>query len=251
MRLVALALLLGGCGVELEHGLDERSANEVTSALEAGGISADKEPEDGQANAYKVVVTRADQARAFQLLEAHDLPRRGQRGLADTFPSGGLMPSPVEDRARYGAALAAELERSLDEIPGVVSARVHLALPPDEPMFADSARARPTASVLLKLDRDGRIADGEVKRLVAGAVHGLQIADVSVVTTSAVQGPSGPVLARVGPLSVAKGSERLTTVLAASGLGVILLLALGLVLVSWRLGNLRRQLPVRTPPPSR
>src|SRR5437016_5929773 len=55
-----LVCALAGCGVELEHGLDERQANEVVSVLESAGISADKTPEDGQANAYKIVVARAE-----------------------------------------------------------------------------------------------------------------------------------------------------------------------------------------------
>ena len=66
--------------------------------------SADKVAEDGQANAYKIVVTRAESGRAFSLLESRDLPRRALRGLSDTFTGGTLLPSPVEDRARYGAA---------------------------------------------------------------------------------------------------------------------------------------------------
>jgi type III secretion protein J len=123
------AFALSGCGVELEHGLDERQANEVTAVLESSGIAADKIAEDNNANAYKIVVPRAEAGRAFSLLESRDLPRRAMRGLSDTFAGGTLLPSPVEDRARYAAALAVELERSLEEIPGVVSARVHLALP--------------------------------------------------------------------------------------------------------------------------
>ena len=131
-------------------GLDERQANEVESVLESAGIAADKVAEDNGANAYKIVVPRAEAGRAFSLLEARDLPRRALRGLSDTFAGGTLLPSPVEDRARYAAALGVELERSLEEIPGVVSARVHLALPPRSRSSATPRTARPTASVLLK-----------------------------------------------------------------------------------------------------
>ena len=101
---LSLALALTGCGVELEHNLDERQANEVASVLESSGIAADKAVEDGNANAYKIVVARSEAGRAFSLLEARDLPKRSLRGLSDTFAGGTLLPSPVEDRARYGAA---------------------------------------------------------------------------------------------------------------------------------------------------
>jgi type III secretion protein J len=239
--LLASALVLAGCGVELEHGLDERQANEVASVLESAGIAADKVAEDGQANAYKIVVGRAESGRAFSLLESRDLPRRALRGLSDTFSGGTLLPSPVEDRARYGAALAVELERSLEEIPGVVSARVHLALPPDESLVGDAAHTRPTASVLLKTAHALPLADNDVRRLVAGAVHGLATADVGVVVAAATIEPGAAPLDRVGPLRVARESRTLTAALATSGLVIILLLSLGLVFAALRLGQLRRR----------
>src|SRR4029077_15575626 len=145
-----LLLSVAGCGVELEHDLDERQANEVASVLESAGISADKVAEDNKTSAYKIVVPRAESGRPSALCEARALPRRSLRGLSDTFAGGTLLPSPVEDRARYAAALAAELARSLAEVTGVVAARVPLALPAEEPLIGDAAHARPTASVLLK-----------------------------------------------------------------------------------------------------
>ncbi len=239
--LLASALVLGGCGVELEHGLDERQANEVASVLESAGIAADKVAEDGHENAYKIVVGRAESGRAFALLESRDLPRRALRGLSDTFGGGTLLPSPIEDRARYGAALAVELERSLEEIPGVVSARVHLALPPDESLVGDAAHTRPTASLLIKTAHALPLADNDLKRLVAGAVHGMAPADVGVVVAAATVEPGAAPLDRVGPLRVARESRTLTAALATSGLVVILLLSLGLVFAALRLGQLRRR----------
>ncbi len=241
LTLLLGAATLAGCGVELEHDLDERQANEVASVLESSGIAADKVAEDNNTSAYKIVVPRAEAGRAFSLLESRDLPRRSLRGLSDTFAGGTLLPSPVEDRARYAAALGVELERSLEEIPGVVSARVHLALPPEEPLVGDSAHARPTASVLLKTAHAIALTDGDVKRLVAGAVHGLAAADVGVVVATAAVDSAAPPYDRVGPLRVARESRTLTAALATSGLVVILLLSLGLVFAALRLGQLRRR----------
>jgi type III secretion protein J len=251
--LAAVVLLGGGCGLELEHGLDERQANEIVAVLEQAGVAADKAPEEGQSDAYKIVVPRSEAGRAFALLEARDLPRRGQRGLAETFAKDSLLPSPIEDRARWSAALAAELERTLQRVPGVAAARVHLALPPEEPLVGASAHARPTASVLI---RSGRgpvgIADADVKRLVAGAVPGLQSADVGVVMAGAALEPAVPPFERVGPLRVARESRTLTATLATSALGLIVLLALGLAYTAMRLGQLRRRSRAGAPePPAR
>lgn len=239
--LIALVLPMFGCGIELEHGLDERQANEVATLLESAGVSADKEAEEGQANAYKIVVARGEAGRAFALLESRDLPRRDQRGLAETFAAAGLLPSAVEERARYGAALAAELERSLQAVPGVISARVHLALPPDEPLAGESAHARATASVLLKSASQLPIADADVKRLVAGAINGLSPSDVSVVVAGGVSAPPPPPFERVGPVRVAKESRPLVAALATSGLAIILLLSLAVIYASVRVGRLRRR----------
>jgi type III secretion protein J len=241
-RYAIFCCALAGCGVELEHGLDERQANEIAAVLEQAGVAADKLPEEGQASGYKIVVPRGEAGRAFALLEARDLPRRGQRGLAETFGKDTLLPSPVEDRARYAAALAAELERTLEAVPGVTTARVHLALPPEESLVGDAAHARPTAAVLLKTTpRTPALAEADVKRLVAGAVPGLQSADVGVVITGGAAEPSPPPFERVGPLRVARESRTLTATLATSALGLILLLSLGLAYTALRLGQLRRR----------
>lgn len=245
--LSALAVLAGGCGVELEHGLNERQANQVAAVLEAAGVAADKVPEEGTNEVYKIVVARGEAGRAFALLEARDLPRREQRGLSDTFAAGSLLPSATEDRARYGAALAAELERTLEGVPGVVGARVHLALPPDEPLVGGAAQTRPTASVLLKTAGALPLADGDVQKLVAGAVPSLQAADVSVVRAAGVADPTAPPLERVGPLRVARDSRTMAATLATSGLLVIFLLAVGLVLTALRLGQLRRRVRALEP----
>jgi type III secretion protein J len=252
-KLVVTVLLLAmsGCGVELEHGLDERQANQVATLLESNGIAADKVAED-TGGAYQIEVASGDAARAFRLLEAHDLPRRNQKGLAETFAEASLLPSPVEERARLAAALGAELERTLDELPNVVAARVHLALPTDDPLFSEAPPARATASVLLKSRGPLSVGEADVQRLVAGAVPALAAADVSVVMTSlsasdapAVDssGRAGQLgaLGRVGPFSVARGSRTALATLATSGLVLILLLALGLVLAAIRLGRLRRR----------
>ena len=126
-------------------------------------------------------------------------------------------------------------------MPGVTSARVHLALPPEETLVGEAAHARPTASVLLKTHRALAVADADVRRLVAGAVNGLQPADVGVVIAPGAVDPGAPPLDHVGPVRVAHESRTLTAALAASGLVIILLLSLGLVFAALRLGQLRRR----------
>ena len=77
---------------------------------------------------------------------------------------------------------------------------------------------------------------------MAGAVTGLQSADVGVVVAAGIIEPGAAPLDRVCPLRVAHESRALTAALATSGLAVILLLSLALVFASLRLGQLRRRL---------
>ncbi len=234
-----MVVLACGCGVELEHGLDERQANQVAALLEGAGIRADKLP-DSTRGVYLISVSRSDSVRAFALLETHDLPRAPGKGLAETFAEPSLVPSPVEERARLAAAHAAELERTLADLPGVASARVHVALPVVDPFGIEPPSARPTASVLLKL-RGAAPAEATVQRIVAGAVPGLQVADVTVIGAPAPESDQAPALDRFGPVSVARGSRTTLAALAGSGLGLLVLLALSLVWAARRIGRLRRR----------
>ncbi len=236
--LIASLLVCAGCGVELEHGLDERQANQVAALLEGAGLSADKLADDQ--GGYKIVVGRGEVARAFALLESRDLPRRGQKGLAETFADSSLMPSAVEERARYAAALSAELERTLEAMPGVIAARVHLALPADDPLSA-APRTRPTASVLLKSRAPAPASEADVRRLVAGAVPTLAAADVSVVFAAAPLDEGPPPLDHFGPLRLSHDSRPTATALASVSLALILLLSIALVLTTLRHANLKRR----------
>jgi len=238
---VAACVALAGCGVELEHGLDERQANEVVTALDRAGLAADKVADEAP-GAFKVVVARGDAAQAFRVLEAHALPRRAQKGVGEAFADRGLLPSATAEHARLAASLAADLERTLEALPGVTAARVHLALPEDDPLHANAARPRPSASVLLRARKGAPLVESEVRRIVAGAIEGMQAADVGVVIAVEEEAPAAPELAQVGPLRVARSSRSTAIALGASALAVIFALALALVAGALRLNTLRRRL---------
>ncbi|HEY5452157.1 MAG TPA: hypothetical protein VIQ54_25555, partial [Polyangia bacterium] len=49
MVFAVAALAAAGCSTNILHGIDERSANEATAALERAGIGAEKLPDEGAA----------------------------------------------------------------------------------------------------------------------------------------------------------------------------------------------------------
>ncbi len=232
--------LAAGCGVELEHGLDERQANQIASLLEDRGITADKLRDDGT-DGWKLVVPRAELGRAFQLLEANDLPRRGRRGLTETLADRGLLPSLGEEQARIESARGVEIERTLERIPGVLSARVHLALP--DPGRLDGPQPPARASVLLRTDRELGVKEASLRALVSGAVSGLAEHEVSLVVARAQVPPDASVLEPVGPLRVARGQKGRVVAIAASGLALLVALGAALLVTAFRLSRPREAAP--------
>lgn len=224
----ALALAsLPGCDAELYHALEERQANEAVVALREAGIAGEKRQDGrarGQAPLFTLTVPRGEETRALHLLAEEGLPR--QRPQA---PRGaGLLPLPQELNDARAQALEEQLSATLERLPQVREARVHLALPLSDPLPAppDDPRsrqqpARPQASVLLRLRAQASPPGAEVAQLVARAVPGLSPAEVSVVIAPAPsRATADPAFAdrglvRVGPLLVAPSSERWASALIA------------------------------------
>jgi type III secretion protein J len=244
---LGLAALVGGCSANILHGIDERSANEATAALERAGIGAEKMPDEGASAGgatYTIRVARADGTRAVDLLRALGLPHDRRRGFAETYGQPSLIPTPSEERARYVDALAGEIERTLESADGVISARVHLVLEESDPLAVEAKpRNGARAAVLLKA-RPGTapFSEADVQKLVAGSVAGLDARAVSVVVTAAADpNAAAPAsLAALGPLRVTPGTRPLLVAALVAGLGLLGLLATLLLLTARRIAALER-----------
>jgi type III secretion protein J len=223
--LLFLLPVLAGCGDEaLLHRLDEPQANQVLVALAEAGLEARKEREGSDDGTFTVSVRPAEAGVARSLLSARDLPRSRSPGFSELFGSPGLVPTPLEEQARYLHALSGELARTLEGLDGVVGARVHLALPVLDPLRPD-ARRTPRASILIKCrpDARGRLeeqADG-LRRMVAGAADGLEPASVAVVVAEASASPPARVqVPRISRTWLAGSALALAVVLGAIALSM-------------------------------
>ncbi|HVZ71127.1 MAG TPA: secretion protein [Polyangia bacterium] len=248
---ILIALGAGACSTNVLQGIDERGANEASRALERAGIGAEKIPDEGGGSSgatYTLRVSRGDGARALDLLRALGLPREKRRGFAETYGQPSLIPTPSEERARYVDALAGELERTLESVDGVVSARVHLVLEETDPLAVDTKPRAGARGAVLVATGAGRtpITREDVQKLVAGSVAGLDPAAVAVVFTIAPGAPEGePTMTAVGPLRVTPGSRAFLIGSIAAALGLLALLAALLVFTARRLSALERAQPPR------
>jgi type III secretion protein J len=246
---VASVLAFAGCTTAVLHGLEEQAANESLGALDRAGIAAEKVVDDGvgaQAAGFALRVARAEANRALEVLRVQGLPRERRHGFAEVYGQPSLIPTSSEERARYLAATAGEIERTLETADGIIGARVHLVPEETDPLAlaAQAGDAKPRsaarAAVLLKTARgQAALPVADVQKLVAGSVPGLDPAAVAVVVSAAPEAPGrdlGP-LTSVGPLRVTPASRGPLIAVFAVGLAVIALLA-AMLLVS-----LRRRLP--------
>lgn len=233
----ALAVLLAGCKTQLQHGLDERDANELVTALAAHGFAAQKVPEKGKRPTFAVEVDEQQASEALQLLAELKLPRPARTTTRELATQTALIETPGAERLRQLEALEGDIEQMLESMDGVHSASVELVVPASARPGAPQAPAK--ASALLRVDvasmeRLSQQREG-LARLIAGATEGLRPEEVAVLLDP-VTPRSAPAVTTVRPLD----PWRLTLV------GLAALLCVGAVsLVAF---VMRGKRPARPPP---
>jgi type III secretion protein J len=233
-------LLLVGCTAPVASDLPESDANQALVALEKQGISASKERDPEGEGTFRVLVAKDDASSAAIVLTQENLPPRPSPGVLEAVGKSGMVPSRSSEHARLVAGTSGDLERSLRALDGVVSARVHLAVPPRDALALGEDKPTTTASVLVRhRGATPPIAPSDIQRLVAGAVPGLSAEQVSVVMTPspAHARPAERGLSQFGPLSVTQSS--LTPLRLMVGSVILVNVALiGCLLLLW--ARLRR-----------
>ncbi len=223
------------------QGVPEAEANRVVAALDQAGIAAQKNADEGTgtgAPTFRVGVGPDEVARAVTVLNASGLPHREQAGFAEAYGQASLVQTASEERARAAQAVAGEIARTIQRIDGVLDARVHVALPDARDAPLDEASIpHPSASVLVRYaGARAPYEDDALRRLVAGAVHGMRVEDVAVVGMSRPIAPASTEarLAWIGPIAVARGSLPTLRLVLGVSIGLNVVLAGGLILFGTR-----------------
>jgi len=213
--------LLAACSTRIQHGLDERQANELSAVLTERGFDARKLEEEGRHPTWAIEVGAEQAADAVRILAELGLPRPRNEGFRDVFKPG-LVPDPVEQHVRFLEASSGELAQTLEAVDGVASARVHLVVPaasrpgqaPSPAKAAALLRIRPGA-----LERVIALRPA-LQELIASGVEGLRPDAVTLVLTEVVSSvpapPSRPAAGR--NLLVLGGLATLAILLGAAAL---------------------------------
>ncbi len=204
--LIPLALV--ACSSPVASNLEESDANRVVLALDRAGIGASKDSDPVSEGRFRVSVARQDIALALSAMRAEELPRERPKGVLDTVGKGALIPSAAAEHAQIVAATSAEIQRSIESVDGVLSARVHIQIPVADPFTTTPQKA--TASVLVEHRGTTPPLPAEaIAKLVTGAVANLPAQEVAVVfVPRSIPVSAQATLSPLGPFSVARGSVR-------------------------------------------
>jgi type III secretion protein J len=260
-RALCVGLLLTGSACQdatLYSQLTEHQANQMLRELLARGIEAQKVASEQSASgaAFAVHVPPRSVGQALAVLRAASLPSVEPPGLERILEQKSIVPSLREERVRTLAAISGELSRTLQDMPGVVTARVHIAWREHALESTDSSAVAgahatsatagatgesnaPKAAVYLRTDPAANVSEHAVRKLVSAAVQGLDPEHVTLIRTDASQAraaSAAPTTARtptpttwVGPIEVANPSvpalRRILAVLLLANLGLAITLA--------------------------
>jgi type III secretion protein J len=216
---VCMALTLAACKTDLYTKQTEADANSMVAALLENGTPAIKETPDGKT--WTIKVEQDDVVRALAVLRAQGLPQDKHVNLGDMFKKEGLISTPTEERVRFIHGVSQELSATLAQIDGVITARVHIVLPNNDPLAPE---AKPSsASVFVKYRPQANLTalTPAIKNMVARSVEGLSYANVSVTLVP------GAMVAQAPP-------PETTSVWVWVGLGALVLLLGGVGWVVWR-----------------
>lgn len=238
LALLPLLLALVGCKADLYTKVQEREANEMLAVLLKNGVDALRvAAKDGT---ITIQVEQTQIASAIDLLNGEGLPRHAFKSLGEVFSAAGLIASPIEERARYVYALSEELSRTISDIDGVLSARVHVVLPKNDLLRRDTTPS--SASVFIRHDSRANLSIllPQIKMLVANSIEGLSYDKVAVVFVSVERPALEPRPAAAAGLAQASGVISTPLVALGMGLGGSVFGVLSCVLLSAR-GRQRRQ----------
>ena len=156
--------------------LTEGDKAKVVESLRQKGIDVSLDTATGE-----VLVPSVDYYQSKMLLAAEGLPESlpsGYDNLSD-LPMG---TSRSVEAVKIRQSQESELARSINEISGILGARVHLAIP-DKSVFVRE-RGKPTASVFVKLGAGRSLGENQVRaivHLVSSSVSNLPSENVTVV----------------------------------------------------------------------
>ncbi len=178
--LLTLSCMLCGCGkADLLSNISEEQANDVISILQQSNLPASKKA--GAESTWTVVINDVNNfSKAVELLKSKGFPKISFDNMGRVFQKSGLVSSPLEERARLMYAMAETISETLSKIPGVLTARVHVVLPENDPYEEGTVPSSAAVFITYRAEASLEESVRDIKYLVTNSIQGLSYDKVSV-----------------------------------------------------------------------
>jgi type III secretory pathway lipoprotein EscJ len=221
--------------VTLARDLGSGEAEQLLSRLQQAGVAVTRTRTNDQADRYRIEVASGAVERALLALRANagSDPRESE---ADEAP---LIPTQAEQRQRAERRLARELARSIELLPNVIQARVHVRLPSAPGSFPVDPTPASAALLILERRSDAEIAR-KARALLQAALPELAPEAITLLESVSPRPDAGaPAFAQLGPIQVSSESAALLKLWFGLSLLLHMLLATS---VLWLLRSRRAKL---------
>lgn len=180
---LASLFLLSACQTEIYTNLSEKEANEMLAALIESGIDAEKASIGDEF--FSIAVANESVGDALAVLNEQGLPQSSRQSIGQVFAKSGIVSSPFEERVRYIYALGEEVAQTLQQIDGVLVARVHVVMPEAPELGQEAKPSSAAVFIKQKVGFDLDFLVPQIRRLVANSIEGVKYEEVSVVLVEA------------------------------------------------------------------
>ncbi|MBC3763768.1 flagellar basal-body MS-ring/collar protein FliF [Quadrisphaera oryzae] len=198
-------LLLGGSAfvtyvskpdlVPVASGVSAADASDMTGALQSAGIT-------GTFQGGQVLVPSADESKAAMAIAAAGLPKE-KSGFA-LLDQQGITASQFQQKVAYQRAVEGDLAKTIEQLDGVRSAVVHIAVP-EETVYTESKE--PTKASVLIDTGITKATDDQVNSIIQLVSSSVPDLDPKQVTVSDAK---GELLSAAGQGAVGQGDEQTT-----------------------------------------
>ena len=159
-------------------------------------VRGDKIP--GKDNVFSLEVDESDIEQAIIILKNQGYPREVFSGVGTVFKQESRIASQLEQQARLNFALTQDLSHTLSQIDGVLAARVHVPIVPQNITGRDEGSNSQSAAAFIKYDErfDLESLVPHIKGLLSKGLNNVKYSNISVVLVPISPQPFVPVKAQ-------------------------------------------------------
>ncbi len=221
LALVALCMALCACKTDLFAGLPEAEGNQMLALLRSHEIEAEKIVEKGGTVALRV--ERGAFVDAIELLRQNGFPKPKQVSMNDVFPTGQLVTSPAQEKAKMTYLKEQQLNTIIGSMDGVIAANVSIGQSvEDAAQRADNTSAAVFVKYSPEVNMTNREAD--IRRLLLDSVPNVVPERISVVLQASTFRYAPPARPALDPTARAFEWAERNVVLALALIGALVAL---------------------------